>query len=384
MKKKIIFLLTSCCLLLCGQILKANHADPLIVAAETPLCTLAAPANLQFTPMAPNMVQFTWDTVSGAVGYRGVLTNLSNGTQTVNVGMPTNFNYAVNPGDHYEFVVAAICTLNPPESSKNSSQLRFMAPTIIIDLIVKVYGCIPTGTPIFSSNTSSNTVNYNWVQDQPYYFELTKYIPPKPKFGEPPTDGPGFAQKVYLMFRRTADGYELAEFDSNYEPSVLCGQPNPPPPPPDNCINAPVFDVSNTKFTFGGRTCRIAFPSMAEIHYYYDSNLGSNELPFDYFRIYEGCGGDRAGGAETPPFQVAAVNPFTDQLTLHFAAPPDNPVKTRLFDLQGIPKIETLIQPGQLSGNAYVIPTDALPAGMYFLHMETTSGQVVVQKVLKI
>ncbi|HRI61799.1 MAG TPA: T9SS type A sorting domain-containing protein, partial [Saprospiraceae bacterium] len=377
--KKIIYLFASCCLLLCSQTTQAGNFDLLSAAAFPQPCTLSAPSNLQYTQPTSYTVHFTWDPVPGAAGYRSVLMNLSNGTQQATEASPADATFAVTPGDFYEFTVAAMCSLNPPETSSNRSQMNLMAQTIIIDLIAKFYGCTPTGAPIYYSFSSTNTFSYNWAQGVFYYFELGKFVLSNPR-------QPGYIKKAWLAFQHTDEyGYVLAEFDSNEEPSVLCGQPvTPPPPPSNNCVVAPVSNVSNAKFTFDGRTCRIAFPSMTEIYYYYDSSVGSNEQPFDYFRIYEGCGGERAGGDESPPFQVAAVNPFTDQLTLYFAAPPDAPVKTRLFDLQGIPVIETLIQPGQLSGNAYSIPTDVLPAGMYFLNVETLTGQVVVQKVLKI
>ena len=81
---------------------------------------------------------------------------------------------------------------------------------------------------------------------------------------------------------------------------------------------------------------------------------------------------------------TAAPNPFTDALTLYFPDAPEGIIKTRLLDLRGSVQLETNIEPEQLSGRAYSLQTESLPAGLYFLQMEMPSGQVVNLKVMKI
>lgn len=183
MKKNVLFLLAALSLLLCGLPAKAGETHfPL--PSEAPPCNLSAPSNLQYTQPSNYTVQFTWDPVPGAAGYRGVLTNLSNGSQSISVGVPTNFLFPVTPGDDYEFVVAAMCSLDPPETSNQRSQLNFRAKSIIIEVIVKFNQCT-TGTLIYESSTTSNSVTYNWVNNQLYYFELTKIVPPTQPSGSP-------------------------------------------------------------------------------------------------------------------------------------------------------------------------------------------------------
>lgn len=391
MPKKILFLLTCWCLFSAVLIAKANNTAPRSATdASRPPCVLPAPGNIQYTQLTPTTVKFTFDTVPGAVAYRGVLVNVGNGAQAVMVGVADNFTFAVVPGNSYIFYVACMCSLDPPEYSLNVGQKPYSAPGIVIELILKVYGCVPTGVPFYSSNSPSATVQNTWVPNDFYYFEFWKYVYVKP--GQI-----SYVKKTRIAFQRTAQGFAMGEPDTNEEPSVLCGPTTTIPPNP--CAMAPAT-VSFAKFTFEDRTCRIAFALNGSLIYYYDAI--SNEKPFDYFKIFHGCngGGEFDGGgsertelvfespvaeyAETASLRVSSVNPFSDQLTMFFTETPDKPVKTRLLNLQGIPQIETVIQPAELSENSWSLPTADLPAGLYFLQLETGPGEVVTQKVLKI
>ena len=391
MKSKFLFLLVLCCLLGSSPTLRANVTDPLTSIQPPPPCTLAAPANLQYTQVTPYSINFNWDTVPGAVGYRSVLTRLSNGTQQVQQNGPQNANFVVVPGEAYHFMVAAMCSLDPPEVSSEYSEMLLTTETIVIDLIVERQGCTPSNI-VPDLNASPQIWGFNWQEGVDYYIELSK---PNPM-------NPVAPKKIMLAFKRDADGFSLGELTGDDGAGNLCGQG----------INMPQGDCSgppastfNAKVTFEGRTCRMAFPSMAEI-YFYNNQL---ETPFSSITIYRTCtgtspgngngtggggggkeGGNRSdglsGGTEMAgaDLKVIAVNPFTNLLTLKFPELPEGPVKTRLIDLQGIPKIETLIQPGEMNENTYSIQTDALPAGLYFLQMETQSGQMIVRKVVKI
>jgi|GEM_PF-6809605 len=374
MKKELLFLLFCCFLSLDGIFVKAS---PLSVIELPPPCTLAAPANLQYTSIDPYTIQFTWDPVPGAVGYRSVLTNLSNGSQSISVGPPPNATYTVEPGDYYEFTVAAMCSLDPPETSNNRSSVQFRAPTIIIELVVKVSGCTPTGEPIFSSPASSDIFTHIWSADYDYYIELVRAIPPKI-----PT---GFwtYESSWLIFEYSSGTdvpYKIGKLSG---PGELCGYPiNTSAPPP--CEVAPVPpQVSGVKFTSAGRTCRITFPTLTTIRY----KINQGEQPFDFFRIYEGCGGERSDQSDTKQnesLHFSTANPFSDNLMLRFAETLEEPIQTRLFDLQGTLKTEAVVEPDQIVEGTYSLVAENLPPGMYFLQVETLSGQKYTRKLLKI
>ena len=389
MKHKFILFLSVCFLLIGGPAIRANSTDASTILPVAPPCNLPAPANLQYVQTTPYLIHFNWDSVPGAAGYRSVLTRLSNGSQQTTTTTPDNATFSVVPGESYHFMVAAACSFDPLSFSTEISETILTTETIIIELIVQREGCTPVEL-VPDNNPSPNVWGHNWVNGHDYYIELTKVTPNSP-----------VSQKIWLSFRRTDQGFQLGELTGDSGNGNICGQAVSGLP--NNCTPPPI-DAYNAKVAFEGRTCRFSFPSMAEIYYYTNPFALPTEVPFDGVRIFRTCNGGHDGGgggtgtgpggrsdqefdapgADPSEFQVSPVNPFSDQLTLHFASTPDGPVKTRLFDLQGIPKIETVILPAQLDQNVYSIPADALPAGMYFLLMETAQGQVIVQKVLKI
>lgn len=388
MKHKSVFLLLCCFLLAGSPVLHANSTDP-STAAPAVTCNLPAPGNIQYIQVTPYTIHFSWDTVPGAAGYRSVLTRVSNGAQQTNVGYSDNADFAVIPGEKYHFMVAAACSVDPPEFSPNIGEMLLTTQSIVIDLVVDYQNCTPSNT-IYDNNPDPQIWGYPFEENQDYYLEFQKISP----------NNPTQLKKIRLVFRRSGSGFQMGEMSGDDGNGNLCGISINPPY--NECAQAPA-SVSSSKVTFGGSTSHFSFPSMAEI-YFYNVSTFPPEVPFNSFTIYRTCTGghDGGGGGGTTPgggrsdepsddtgitnsnLKVITVNPFTDLLTLKFPNPPEGPVKTRLIDLQGIPKIETIIQPGEMNENTYSIPTDALPAGLYFLQMETQSGQMIVQKVLKI
>ncbi len=381
MQKKSTFLFLTFILLFCSATTKAANNDPETILAVAPPCNLPAPANLQYSQPTPYTVHFSWDSVPGAVGYRSVLINQSNGSQSTNFSAPSNSTYPVIPGDHYLFIVTAACSENPLELSPNTSQAEFQATYIIIDLIAGLEGCTPTGNPLKDVNPDPNVyqIQGDWELDKQYYIELTKMLIN------------GNTEKVRLAFKRKSSVYELRELNNNLEPSLLCGQTttNPCEPAPDS--QNPV-EVSNSKFTYGGRTCRIAFSSTGGLYYYVLSNTYPVELPVDNFKVYDTCegeGGHSIGRSATDQDGNTidfldpdlSPNPFTDNLIVHFPEGPTGPVKTRMLDLQGSIRLETVLPPGETT---YSLPAENLPAGMYFLQMEVQPGQFITRKVMKL
>lgn len=375
MKLKVSFLFASCMLL--GML----HAGiitpgPLPVSMAAPPCSLPAPSNLQYTQPDLYSVQFTWDPVVGAAGYRSVLVNLTSGSSQVSQLAPNNATFQITPGDNYSFTVAAMCSLSPPETSTNMSNITLTPEIIIIELIAQLQGCTPQNEVTDGNGSNGTVIDHNWSDGTQYFIELIKTTS-------------GVDEKLRMAFKyKTNEHFELRELDTNSEPSLLCA-----PQTPSICTAAPVnanqtVTANNSKFTYGGRTCRISFPDETQLYYY----VNDGETAFNSIKVYSNCRTERSDGepgdatgnqAPDAPLDIAPVNPFSGQLTLFFSKVPGSPVKTRLLDLQGRLRIQTLIRPWQAANLAYSIPTEELPAGLYFLQVETEPGQVVTRKVMK-
>lgn len=365
MQKRLNLLLICCCLLSTHFVTGSDTANSRQGMEAPPPCTLPAPTNLQKTFTQPSTVVYTWNPVGGAVKYHAILTNLTLGGIQVSqqaIGTTITFSGLI-PGHSYQFSVAAMCA--DKDVSIYAAYDYFTAPNIIIDLIVELQsGCTNYGAPIgsyASNNAGVYTCSYNWQTGHEYWMKITN-------------------SDVVLRFSKNANlpnRYDMTVVDPSggEEYTLTCG-------------NSSCYEV--LLYRNGSYYLSVFFPGHNGI-----TSISPTQFPIPFI-VYDGCslgfdgGDDRADEAEDTSnnpnleLQVTAVNPFSDQITLYFGTPPDGSVKTRLLDLQGRSWVETVIQPNELTEGAYSIPTVDLPAGMYFLQVETLQGQVVTRKVMKL
>lgn len=350
--------------------------------SPTPPCTLPAPANLQYYQPDPYSFTFTWDTVAGASGYRTVLINLSTNSQWVNSTPNPHATYAVPPGDTCLFIVAAECS--PGQTSPFTAQVGVRGGIIITELIAEMPGCTPTNK-IFEG-VAGTSFNFNWSNGQSYFIELKS------------TNTPSL---VYEFHYLPNGHFQFRGVSSNSYFSQLYGQSIFSPiylPAPTN-PNDVVFS-SNMKVTYQNPALEgyVAFPLVNELYYF--ANPGGTPPAFSTIKIYSSCGsgGDGRGlsGASGDPSPgdgrvedrewlsgVRPVNPFVTDLPLLFQGYPESPLTARLYDSQGQEALKTAIQAADVSENLYLLRTDGLLPGLYYLRLETAQGVFRVHKVVK-
>ena len=349
-------------------------------ALPTPPCTLPAPANLQYYQPDPYSFTFTWDTVAGASGYRTVLLNLSTSSQWVNSTPNTNATYAVAPGDTCLFIVAAECS--PGQTSAFTAQVGVRGGIIITELIAEMPGCTPTNK-IFEG-VAGTSFDHNWNSGQPYIIELKSANTPS----------------LFYEFKYLPNGhFQFRGFSSNSYFSNLYGQSIFG----FNYIEAPVNpnDVvfsANMKVTYQNPVLEgyVAFPLVNVLYYFANSN--GTPPAFSTIKIYSSCGsGDGRGldaasggpgsnGMEDREWlsRVRPVHPFVTDLPLLFQGGyPESPLTARLYDTRGQAVRNTAIEAANVSENLYLLRTDGLLPGLYYLRLETASGVFAVHKVVK-
>lgn len=363
MQKQFVLLFIWCCLAFNSV---ASGARPIIRGAivETSInCNLPAPTNLQRVFVQPNTVVYTWNAVPGAVKYYAVLTDLTLGGIVVSqdpIGPTITFGGLI-AGHSYQFTVAAMCA--EKEVSVNMTYDYFLAPNIIIDLIADLpYGCSGFGTSIGNYNATGSTYTcyHNWQTNHEYWMRI-----------------PTGVSEITLRFNKStilSNHFDLAVVDPSGSLYTL------------TCLGQPCYEARLSRN--GSPMLTLFFPDNGGV-----ATVSLNNSPFT-FTVHDGCGMNFGGGGEKlekgsnyarQMNLTTAPNPFTDLLTFYFPdAKQQDVIKARLIDLRGKVYVESVIEQQEAPDGFYTIPTETLPAGMYFLQMETTSGQMVTRKVMKV
>lgn len=383
MQKKVVYLLF-CFSLFLGYLHARDYhtGEPApLSSADAPPCFLPAPANLQYSQSGLYNAAFTWDSVAGASGYYTILFNISAGSQSVNYTSSTNITLPVVPGDSCVFAVAAQCPFGG--ISPNTSQVEFRQEIIIIDLIATLQGCTPNGQ-IFSGGPGS-TFTHPWNDGAYYFVELKSQ---------------STSSLLYrFRYKTEEERFEFRSLSTNPMNSHLYGQNifgttyEQEPDDPDSIVAS-----SNLKATLQSNELNLegylSFPTETDLYYYADPDGGT--AAFSTIRIYSGCSGVEnprsilpgAGGNANDHARallqgVHAVNPFTAGLPLVFQEFSESAVSARLFDARGQEVLRAEIQPADITENLYVLRTGDLPAGLYYLRLETAPGVFAVHKVVK-
>lgn len=380
MQKHFFFLLTFFCFLSGSLTAKAGHSEPSLGSEAFVTCTLTAPTNLQRTFPNPVQATYTWNGVSGAWGYRIVVTDLNSAGITVHTTTNTTITLNTIPGHTYNVKFYSMCSEAPGDYGSDYEEDEFMMPGIVIELIVEGPSCGSVDEPVTNASTAPGyfVKNGGWGLYEDYFIKMTN---------------PGGGQTLLLKFKMKQVqvgnsqeiGFELLEI-GNPAGCILDGI---------SLTNAqyaqPPAITGNGRLTFDNKSFTITFSGDNEFGYSFTSDQNGNT--FQKFGVYAVCspygmppshGDDGVGMHDASGVKPSSINPFSSNLIIFFIEVPTTPVKTRLLDLQGRSWIETAIQPDELTEGTYSIPTEDLPTGLYFLQMETQPGQFVTRKVMKI
>lgn len=379
MQKKFLSLFAGCFLLIAGLTANAEKPAPFPAGDTLPPCTLPAPSNLQKTFPNPVQVTYTWNSVAGAWGYFIAVMDQNTANVSTFTTTATTITAGIIPGHTYDVRVFPKCTESPGDISIYYAHDSFKASGIVIELIVEASGCGSLSSPVTNNTSTPNTFEVNgvWTLNQNYYIQLNS-----------PVQG-GNPVALLLRFKRK-EVYENGQPVVHYELQEI-GNPN-------NCALQGILSINNNAFyvdppantgdgklIYDGKTFTIQFINDSKFEF--SMTADNNGSTFDPPSVYAVCSrknGMMASGSGSGIIDlvdpVPAPNPFSGELVVYFSDSPIEPVKTRLIDLQGGIRIETELQPGE---NAYQLPTEDLPAGMYFLQLEVSPGQWIARKVMK-
>lgn len=376
MRKNAFFLLLFYFILPGSLPANAENPEPTLHSEAFVSCTLPAPGNLQRSFPNPVQVTYTWNSVPGAWGYRIVVTDMNSANFTIHTTPNTTITLNATPGHTYNVKFYSMCSDDPGDFSQQYAEDEFLMPGIVIELILENSGCgTVSGLVNNDSPTPATTFKKEggWGLNEDYFIKMTN-----------PGGGQTLLLKFKLVQKQTGIVYELLEVGNPagciLEGISLSTAAYVPPP---------AF-TGNGRLTFDNKVFYIRFLDFSEFEFSFEPDQNGNT--FANFAVYQICtslprktpqfdGSDHAWGLGDI---ATVVNPFFSDLTIYFNEYPAGPVKTRLFDLQGIPKIETVIEPDQMSDFGYSLQTASLPSGMYFLQMEMPSGELITRKVLKI
>jgi methionine-rich copper-binding protein CopC len=331
-------------------------------------CNLPAATNLQFSQPTPTTVSVSWNPVAGAIRYMALLESLNNGPQVPQtvLTVPPAASFTITPGHAYRFKVWAE-GINPNGGtcwSPNYGEAYHKADYIVIDLIAQRTNCAPSGN--FTTVPAGGTQQL--IPGILYAAKLT---------------APSLSINVFtIQYLVNTGKYQIERF---------C-----PAPPGEDVqgqvgnsfgVYAPptVLDASDVQADYDGLAypIHVSFSESEGIHF--EGPQGSA------LNLYTSCTGNHCSeGRESPstvadpaPSNIQVVNPFADHLTLLFQEHPEQAITAQVFDVSGRMCLQTKIQPEQMAGTQYTLPTADLLPGMYFLRLETAPGVASTHKVVK-
>lgn len=338
-----------------AQVLHALGSEPV---AEPP-CSLAAPNNVQVNPVGSTYATLSWDPVAGAWGYTIYLTG--NGITTSYVTTTTSWNFTgLTPGVTYTVEVHALCA--PGSESPNATVTSFN--TIVIEIICEANNTCTQGS--FIGN--GPTVFHTWENYTDYFFWIT-----------------GSNETVKYTFQKT--------YNNNFPVQPLSGNPNGYFIGMSSGRYCPNYSGNTDQFLVSHNGTVIAAGKIEEklITFIMANNYS--------VAVYTGdctSGGGGGGGSMPPPAGIEAAdrlsepgspgaalrpmpNPFDNELILAGSGgTPEDPIHLSLFNAEGV----LVRQEEAVIENTYTLPTDGLPAGVYFLQLRSSAGSTT-HKLLK-
>ncbi len=337
---------------LIAQALNATGSKPAI----EPPCSLAAPANVVADPVGPTYATLSWDPVAGAWGYSLYLTG--NGSTTTYITTTTSWNFTgLTPGVAYTVEVHALCA--PGSESPNFTTANFNS--IVIEIICQVNNSCTTGSLI----GTGLTVFHTWVNYESYFFwitgpngtaKFTFYKTPDNQFPTQPLGGNPNGYKLGMLGGRYCPNYSgnTEQFMVSYN---------------GDAVAAGKFEEKAIMFVLAsGYTASVYGGSC--------SSGGGGSMPTP--EGVEATG--RLSDQESRTLDLQPLpNPFSDELLLTGSGgAPEDPVQISLFNAEGV----LVKQQEAVIEGSYVLPTEDLPSGVYFLRLRSSAGSST-HKLLK-
>lgn len=345
-------------LLMAGALFAGNPTAPLRSAASAallaPPCLLPAPTGFMPVTVTPTSIKVKWNPVSGAVKYRVRIQQLPGGNflTPIITDQTMAIKTGLTPGTAYRFFVEAKCA--DGGYSMQAASLDICTGIIITDVIVENCCPLPTGGP--TTETGSDVFCLSTGLDDSWHIKAQKYS------------------------GATTTYYDFCVKDT------VCG----------SLIVSPQ-DSLNTEMTSNdGKTMTVKTTSAGNF-------LTISEVVWDVFATtvcfkvtwkikmkvwasycdtvpLQGNAEDRRLEAAQTLAAISeyrvAPNPFREQLRLQL---PENQAETSVAVL--VDARARIVRRAESNGGTIVFDTDGLPAGLYFVRVQSGSSQLTFRAV---
>ncbi len=327
-------------------------------------CNLPAPTGLTWTYPTQNTVKFTWNSVQGAWGYQIALNAHNTQGQGQTIQAPaTEATFTYTPHTTYTVELYAGCSATNFSSQKTIKQFSPDGLIIVVDINPGLYLACPGAQLIWASSGAVSSQ----VQSSPIDF--------------------GKLYQIQLNYQDMLP-VNIALQHNNF--LSYCATKINLYPNPDWNLSAYASGYFGTHID-KAKVKNNGLSTGVDINTTYDKNIifrpfGTGLL--SNIKVFE-CSGYRdlpSGGDRSRnsiPTYVASPNPFLNQISVFLKGQAQGMVTAKMLDTAGQLKWIQQYDSASLQDQVFVIQTQDMPAGMYFLQISDARGLLQTQRLIK-
>jgi hypothetical protein len=333
-------------------------------------CNLPAPTGFTWTYPTQNTVKFTWNSVSGAWGYRITMNAQNTQGQGQTIQAPvTEATFTYVPNTTYDVELFAGCSATDFSPQKVTVQFTPDGLIIVTDINPGLLGenCY-TSQPI-------------WHLDDP----TQSFIVSTPTIS---------SEKLYkIQFKHAGETVNVAlKFLYFSSPAICTTRINLFPT--TNWLLGTIIHNPNSQIINRASIRRIG--SNLRMDIFVSTEMQIVFMPtvpilFTDLKIFE-CAAeaephpdpnDNGRNQENIPTYAASPNPFLDQISVFLKGQAQGRITAKMLDAAGQLKWIQQYDSTSLQDQAFVIQTQDMPAGMYFLQISDARGLLQTRRLIK-